>query len=208
MLLPLKQCITYGPVPSRRLGRSLGINLSPAGRKLCSFDCQYCQYGFAPPVATASGAEDELPTPLQVEQAVATRTAILSNSSEVGRAETRAALSRLDARIMKLDAGTEAAFAAYNQPAPGRRLETIVDGLAQLGGVTLQALFTDGPQGNLADFDAWLATVAQLRPIVVQLYTLDRESPNRGLRCATQAHLQAVSGRLGARGIAATVNGR
>ncbi len=33
----------YGPVPSRRLGRSLGIDLVPF--KVCSFDCVYCQLG-------------------------------------------------------------------------------------------------------------------------------------------------------------------
>lgn len=44
-MLPLKQEIIYGPVNSRRLGRSLGINLLPTGGKVCSFDCVYCQYG-------------------------------------------------------------------------------------------------------------------------------------------------------------------
>jgi wyosine [tRNA(Phe)-imidazoG37] synthetase (radical SAM superfamily) len=43
--LPLKPGIIYGPVDSRRLGRSLGINLLPCGYKLCSFDCLYCHYG-------------------------------------------------------------------------------------------------------------------------------------------------------------------
>lgn len=45
-VLPLKQGIIYGPVDSRRLGRSLGINLSPIRRKLCSFNCVYCHYGW------------------------------------------------------------------------------------------------------------------------------------------------------------------
>ena len=33
----------FGPVPSRRLGRSLGVDLVPY--KTCSFDCAYCQLG-------------------------------------------------------------------------------------------------------------------------------------------------------------------
>lgn len=37
--------ILYGPVRSRRLGRSLGINLMPGRYKLCSLDCVYCGYG-------------------------------------------------------------------------------------------------------------------------------------------------------------------
>jgi wyosine [tRNA(Phe)-imidazoG37] synthetase (radical SAM superfamily) len=35
--------LTFGPVPSRRLGRSLGINNIPP--KICSFSCLYCQVG-------------------------------------------------------------------------------------------------------------------------------------------------------------------
>ncbi|MDQ7823340.1 MAG: radical SAM protein [Candidatus Eremiobacteraeota bacterium] len=45
-LLRPKQGIIYGPVHSRRLGLSLGVNLMPPGAKTCSFDCVYCQYGW------------------------------------------------------------------------------------------------------------------------------------------------------------------
>ena len=38
--------IVYGPVHSRRMGISLGINLLPNDGKLCSFDCIYCECGF------------------------------------------------------------------------------------------------------------------------------------------------------------------
>ena len=44
-VLPLEKDIIYGPLFSRRLGRSLGVNLLPTGYKLCSFDCVYCHYG-------------------------------------------------------------------------------------------------------------------------------------------------------------------
>ncbi len=37
--------IVYGPVPSWRLGRSLGVDLLPRDGKTCSFDCVYCQLG-------------------------------------------------------------------------------------------------------------------------------------------------------------------
>lgn len=43
--LPLETTIVYGPVVSRRLGRSLGVNLLPICTKVCSFDCIYCHYG-------------------------------------------------------------------------------------------------------------------------------------------------------------------
>ena len=48
----------YGPIHSRRLGMSLGINLMPNDGKICSFDCLYCEAGF-----NAQGAgKDGVPT--------------------------------------------------------------------------------------------------------------------------------------------------
>ncbi|HPW65469.1 MAG TPA: radical SAM protein [Salinivirgaceae bacterium] len=38
--------IVFGPVYSRRLGSSLGINLLPANKKVCTFNCIYCECGF------------------------------------------------------------------------------------------------------------------------------------------------------------------
>jgi wyosine [tRNA(Phe)-imidazoG37] synthetase (radical SAM superfamily) len=40
--------IIFGPVKSRRLGISLGINLLPTNLKVCSFDCIYCECGRTP----------------------------------------------------------------------------------------------------------------------------------------------------------------
>lgn len=44
-ILPLQRGVVYGPVLSRRLGYSLGINVLSPHKKICSFDCIYCQYG-------------------------------------------------------------------------------------------------------------------------------------------------------------------
>lgn len=38
--------IVFGPIRSRRLGASLGINLLPINSKICSFDCIYCECGW------------------------------------------------------------------------------------------------------------------------------------------------------------------
>ena len=38
----------FGPVRSRRLGNSLGINLLPNTHKICTFDCIYCECGWSP----------------------------------------------------------------------------------------------------------------------------------------------------------------
>lgn len=64
--------IIFGPVTSRRLGISLGINLLPTNRKICSFDCIYCECGFnpgkdapAPIMPTREEVADRLATKLQ-----------------------------------------------------------------------------------------------------------------------------------------------
>lgn len=47
--------IIFGPVKSRRLGVSLGVNLLPTNVKVCSFDCIYCECGLTPKKSTEKG---------------------------------------------------------------------------------------------------------------------------------------------------------
>ncbi|HJZ38976.1 MAG TPA: radical SAM protein [Bacteroidales bacterium] len=47
--------IIFGPVWSRRLGESLGINLLPVKRKVCNFSCIYCECGLTPVESGISG---------------------------------------------------------------------------------------------------------------------------------------------------------
>jgi wyosine [tRNA(Phe)-imidazoG37] synthetase (radical SAM superfamily) len=47
--------IIFGPVKSRRLGVSLGINLLPRGKKVCNFNCIYCECGWSPSVDKEGG---------------------------------------------------------------------------------------------------------------------------------------------------------
>ena len=61
----------FGPIHSRRLGISLGINLLPKGGKVCSFDCIYCECGLNKerrtknPLPTANEVEEGLRRKLQ-----------------------------------------------------------------------------------------------------------------------------------------------
>lgn len=45
----------FGPIHSRRLGVSLGVNLMPSDGKVCSFDCLYCEAGYNSQGAGQSG---------------------------------------------------------------------------------------------------------------------------------------------------------
>lgn len=49
----------FGPIHSRRLGTSLGINLMPSDGKICSFDCLYCEAGYNAQGAGKTGLPDE-----------------------------------------------------------------------------------------------------------------------------------------------------
>ena len=68
MILPLETGVIYGPLFSRRLGVSLGVNLLPVDYKVCSFDCIYCHYGLTDRQAVVR--DDDFPTPDKVYQAI------------------------------------------------------------------------------------------------------------------------------------------
>ncbi|WP_430813348.1 radical SAM protein [Carboxylicivirga sp. RSCT41] len=59
--------IVFGPVNSRRLGVSLGMNLLPVNRKICSFDCIYCECGLNGELGDKSG---QMPTRKEVKTAL------------------------------------------------------------------------------------------------------------------------------------------
>ncbi len=237
--IALQRGIMYGPVNSRRLGKSLGINLSPIRAKLCPFDCVYCHYG-ATKIKTTDAAKHrrQFPTacavtaalinalntngavsyvtfsgngeptvhpdfpqivaevrPIVKKLAPDARLAILSNSAMVGEPEIRTALSELDVRIMKLDAGNERMFHIMNRPAAALALAGIVDGLSRLEGVTVQTLFGTGAYDNSTDTEVadWLACLEKIRPMEVQVYTCDRQTAEAGLTKIPVGRLKEIA---------------
>lgn len=66
--------IVFGPIRSRRLGTSLGVNILPSNGKLCNFDCVYCECGW-----NKDGAGDRtLPRYAEVAEALEARLCELS----------------------------------------------------------------------------------------------------------------------------------
>ena len=62
----MREKIVFGPIHSRRLGSSLGINLLPENGKICNFDCIYCECGW-----NRDGREDKvLPTARKLRDAL------------------------------------------------------------------------------------------------------------------------------------------
>lgn len=248
MLLDLQKDIIYGPVHSRRLGRSLGINLLPLARKTCSFNCVYCQYGWTeihrtekignvlfpsvedvrkalikaltalkkpPSYITFSGNGEPTLHPhfgQMVKEVTVTRnelapeaaTAILSNSVLISRKDIREAILKLDVRIMKLDCGTPKMFRRYNQPCAGVDLEDITEGLAEMPCVTIQTLVSSGKSGNLEarNIKEWIKRIKKIKPVCVQLYTIDRGYPAKNLNPASKDDLNHIKKQAKKAGIA------
>lgn len=68
----------FGPIHSRRLGTSLGVNLSPVDGKVCSFDCLYCEAGFNAQGPGTSG----LPPRAAVKEQLESRLAAMKAAGE------------------------------------------------------------------------------------------------------------------------------
>ncbi len=65
----MREATVFGPIFSRRLGNSLGINLLPQRGKICNFDCIYCECGW-----NRDGLQDTvLPTADQVREALSAK---------------------------------------------------------------------------------------------------------------------------------------
>src|SRR3989304_4740935 len=69
--------IVFGPIPSRRLGRSLGINNIPP--KVCSYSCVYCQIGLTD---SMSVARKEFHFPDEIFKDVSAKVKHLQNAGE------------------------------------------------------------------------------------------------------------------------------
>ena len=251
MLLTLQETITYGPVQSRRLGSSLGINVLPPDQKVCILNCLYCQYGWADPFHEKIQENQYFPSFHHIMDAVkeslksfyrppeyitfsgngeptihpsfkkivkgitkvrnrfspSSKTAVLSNSTLVHKKSIREALSLLDVRIMKLDAGNINTFKLYSQPGEGVTFENMIRGLKTLKNVTIQSLFTSGPMGNFSEKNIadWVEQIRYISPEFVQIYTLDRDGPCKAISKLDKKDLLSIKELLQKKNIPAEV---
>jgi wyosine [tRNA(Phe)-imidazoG37] synthetase (radical SAM superfamily) len=109
----------------------------------------------------------------------------------------RAALDRLDERIVKLDADPQ----RVSRPAPSAPLGTLVHALSLLRDVTVQSCFVEGDFANTGEASVaeWAELLAELRPRAVQVYTIDRQAARGGVLPASAALLEEIACRLRAR---------
>ena len=213
--------IIFGPVHSRRLGLSLGVNLLPLSSKLCSFDCIYCECGWNAehPGARRFNTREDVRTQLAAtllrdELCPSARVSVLSNATQLHREGVRRALRSVDNNILKLDSAFDATARLINNPqSPVYSVRRVVDQMKGFDGhLTVQTMFLRGEfDGQRVDntteeeVSAWLRLVAEIRPQQVMVSSLDRDTPCPTLEKVTKEELQAIATRVEALGIPCSV---
>jgi len=72
--------IIFGPVKSRRLGVSLGINLLPTKRKICNFNCIYCECGWT---SNIDKQDNQLPGRKEVSDALDLKLSEMKDKNQI-----------------------------------------------------------------------------------------------------------------------------
>ena len=198
----------YGPIHSRRLGMSLGINLMPNDGKICSFDCLYCEAGF-----NAQGpGKDGIPSREAVKKQLRR---MLSNSTMAGKAEVADALLKVDNNILKLDSAIPHTFIAINRPtSPNCIPEGVIADLKKFNGrcivqtIMLRGEYEGKHFDNTTDeeLDALLSAYKQIQPREVMLYSIDRKTPAEDLEKVSKEELERIAQRFRDAGIKVQVN--
>lgn len=235
----MREELVFGPIHSRRLGSSLGINLLPEKGKICNFDCIYCECGWN----RDGKGDNHLPTAAELRDALNARlsecraggiaidsitfsgdgeptlnpdfaeiiditlelrdryypkavVSVLSNATRVSREPVFKALRKVDNPILKLDAPTTELAALINQPQADYRIEEVIGDLRKFeGDFVLQTMFLksdDFDSSSPEVLDGWMNIVRELKPRGVMVYTIDRETPKKGLRKFTVEEMSAL----------------
>lgn len=258
----------FGPVHSRRLGISLGINLMPADGKICTFNCIYCECGLnedhrptlprpsrelvaqkleaklqemaadgqLPDVLTFAGNGEPTCHPhfaeiiddtihLRNQYCPKAKVSVLSNSTMIQHQKVHDALMRVDNNILKLDTVDPLYINKVDQPVVPYDVEKVIERLkAFQGHVIIQTMFMGGQEAgdrrqetedrrqesvdNTGEeyVGPWLEAVKAIAPQQVMIYTIDRETPTKGLLKATHEQLDQIRDRVIAAGIPCTAS--
>lgn len=247
----------FGPIKSRRLGISLGINLLPGDGKVCTFDCIYCECGFNADHKphTRFPSRDEVATALEkklqemqeegvrpdvltfagngeptihprfgeiIDDTLALRdrycpeakVSVLSNSTMITRPDVFEALLKVDNNILKLDTIDRSYINCIDRPTGQYDLDSILERMKAFGGkIVVQTMFLKGIAAgkdvdNTGDgyVKPWIEAVKQIAPREVMIYTIDRETPMKGLVKASKEELDRIVGMLDDAGIKASAS--
>lgn len=241
--------IIFGPVASRRLGNSLGINLLPADKKICNFDCIYCECGLTDSPKGILPSRTDVSTALEktlqefkaLNKTIDTITfagngeptlhkefegiiqdtwllrntyfptakiALLTNATTLSGKNIRKAYEKIDLNILKLDSAFEETVKLINCPIGNYNLERTVRFMRDLKNPIIQTMFIRGTyKSRIIDnttekeVTAWLDMIKFIRPSMVMIYTIARDTPFDTLEKASPAQLEKIADRVRELGI-------
>ena len=247
----------FGPIHSRRLGLSLGVNLMPKDGKLCTFDCIYCECGYnslhqthskrpsreevaeqlektlqemvkdgkTPDVITFAGNGEPTTHPHFLEIIKDTirlrdtycpnsKISVLSNATMIHRKDVFEALQLVDNNILKLDTANIDYIKFVNRPLLWYDVNTQIKYMVRFNGhCIIQTMFMKGDvDGTSVDNTSpeyvrpWLDMLSIIEPSQVMVYTIDRETPEKGLRKASKEELDGIVEQVEKLGIHATAS--
>lgn len=247
----------FGPIKSRRLGISLGVNLLPADGKICTFDCIYCECGFnserrpkrripqrhevadalemklaemkadgaLPDVITFAGNGEPTVHPQFneiIDDTIALRdrycpeakVSVLTNATMLSKPTVFEALLKVDNNILKLDTVDTAYIQRVDRPNGIYDVREIIGYMKKFGGkAVIQTMFLKGEvdgvdvSNTVEEYVApWIEAVKEIAPREVMIYTIDRETPQKGLIKATHEELDRIVKRLTDAGIKASAS--
>jgi len=109
--------------------------------------------------------------------------------------KVRSALAKLDQRVVKLDAGTNWMLEQLNRPTAKLSLTELLRRISLLPEIIVQSMFVHGPVDNTGrkDLEAWCRWIAQLAPLIVQIYSLARTPAKSWVRAVRRRELEAIS---------------
>ncbi len=249
----------FGPVISRRLGESLGINLLPNNRKICNFNCIYCECGptyssritgfeipsraevrerlesrlkgikkNGPLIDTITFAGNGEPTlhpdfPGIIDDTIGLRSmylpqiniAVLSNATLIGDSKIFKALNKVDLNILKLDSGFKETNKIINCPLSLFDLDKTIEYLKKFqGNLIIQTLFFRGIYNGKEidnttekEVTRWLEVINEIKPESVMIYTIARDTPNKGLHKIPLEELVDISRKAEKLGIRTHISG-
>src|SRR5215471_8829616 len=123
------------------------------------------------------------------------RTVILTNGTMGHKKKVRAALAKLDQRVVKLDAGTNWMLEQLNRPAGKLSIAELLRRLSMIPEIVIQSMFVHGPVDNTGphDIQEWCRWLAQLAPLSIQIYSLARTPAKSWVRPVRRGELEAIA---------------
>jgi wyosine [tRNA(Phe)-imidazoG37] synthetase (radical SAM superfamily) len=123
------------------------------------------------------------------------RTVILSNGTMCHKPSVRAAIAKLDERVIKLDAGTGWILEQLNRPVGKLSLTELLRRMSMVPDIVIQSMFVHGPVDNTESHQikTWSSWLSHLKPASVQIYSLDRPPSKSWVRQVPRHELESIA---------------